>query len=497
MPEQHETSIRRPATKIIATLGPASWTPSAIRDLALAGTSAFRLNFSHGDVEILRGVVNCIRQVSQELGTPIAILGDLAGPKLRVGVVPGGGTITLEDGQEVLLDPSSREVVRGRLGVSHYSVVKDVPDGSRILLDDGNFELKSLKRDGDCLRAVVVHGGELSSRKGINIPGVMLSIPAITEKDEADLAFGMQVGVDFFAMSFVRTARDVVDLKRRIALHGRHTPVVAKIETPIAVENLSSILDVSDGIMVARGDLGVEIGPERLPVVQKEIIRAARSRGKLVITATQMLDSMTHNPHPTRAEATDVANALFDGTDAVMLSQETAVGLYPVITVNTMREIAWNAEQSDLFVAQARLFQRPQDHGIAHAAIKAACVAAEEVEAKAILAFSSTGWTAYGVAAWRPHCPVFALTDDPSAFNRFALCRGARAFLIPSARDIAHLYALGLAATVKAGALVKDDVVVLLSGARSHGAGANTIRIYKVGARDDRNAGSNAGGDAL
>lgn len=490
---EHDGTTRRPATKIIATLGPASWTPSGIRDLAIAGASAFRLNFSHGDVEILRGVVGCIRQVAQELGTPIAIIGDLSGPKVRVGVVAGGGTVTLEEGQEVLLDPRTHDVVRGRIGVSYAAVVDDVAEGARILLDDGNFELRALGRRDGCLRALVVHGGELSSRKGINIPGVLLNIPAITAKDEADLDFGMQVGVDFFAMSFVRTARDVVDLKRRIALHGRHTPVIAKIETPIAVENLASILAVSDGIMVARGDLGVEIGPERLPVVQKEIIRAARSRGKLVITATQMLDSMTHNPMPTRAEATDVANALFDGTDAVMLSQETAVGLYPVATVTTMSKIAWNAEQSDLFVAQARLFQRPADQGIAHAAIKAACVAAEEVGAKALLVFSSTGWTAFGVAAWRPGCPMFTLTDDPGAFHRFALCRGARAFLIPSARDIAHLYSLGIEAAAQAGALGAGDVVVLLSGARSHGSGADTIRLYKMPPRGVRSGASGAG----
>lgn len=474
------SAAARPATKIIATLGPASWTPSAIRDLAMAGANAFRLNFSHGDLEILRGVVTCVRQVAVELGSPIAILGDLAGPKLRVGAVPGGGTVTLEEGQEVLLDPAFKEVVAGRLGVSHPALVEDVTEGARILLDDGNLELRALGRRDNCLRAVVVHGGELSSRKGINVPGVLLRIPPVTPKDERDLDFAMQVGVDFIAMSFVRTARDVVDLKRRIALHGRHTPVVAKIETPIAVDNLDSILAVSDGIMVARGDLGVEIGPERLPVVQKEIIRAARARGKLVITATQMLDSMTHNPMPTRAEATDVANALFDGTDAVMLSQETAVGLYPVITVNTMSKIALNAEQSDLFAAHARLFQRPTDHGIAHASIKAACVAAEEVGAHSILVFSSTGWTAFGVAAWRPSCPVLALTDDPAAFHRFALCRGAKAFLIESARDIAHLYSLGVAATLEAGAVRDGDVIVLLSGARSHGSGADTIRILKL-----------------
>ncbi len=479
-----ETASRahKPSTRLIATLGPASWTPPAIRELVLAGADAFRLNFSHGDHDVLRGVVACVREIARDLKQPVAILGDLCGPKLRVGIVEKGDSISLEDGAEVLLDPACPGVSLARIGVSHAALVEDVPAGSAILLDDGNLELLALERSGGCLRARVIHGGELKSRKGVNVPGVMLTIPAITEKDAEDLAFGMEMDLDYFAMSFVRTARDVTDLKRRIALHGQHIPVISKIEMPIAVENLDSILDVSDGIMVARGDLGVEIGPERLPVVQKEIIRAARRRGKLVITATQMLDSMTHHPRPTRAEATDVANALFDGTDAVMLSQETAVGSYPVATVRTMREIAWHAEESALFAAQARQFQRPVDHGIAHAAIKAACVAAEEVEAKALVVFSTTGWTAFGAAAWRPPCPIFACTDDERTFNRFALCRGSRAWFIPTASDIESLYSSGLAAPLAEGLLAKDDVVVLLSGARTSGSGANSIRIHKVGA---------------
>jgi pyruvate kinase len=476
----------KPSTRLIATLGPASWTPPAIRDLVLAGADAFRLNFSHGDHDVLRGVVACVRSISHDLKQPVAILGDLCGPKLRVGVVAGDESVTLEDGAEVLLDPTTGTVSSARIGVSHKALVEDVPEGAAILLDDGNMELKALGRSGNCLRARVVHGGELKSRKGVNVPGVLLGIPAITEKDALDLAFGMEMALDYFAMSFVRTARDVTDLKRRIALHGQHIPVIAKIEMPIAVENLDSILDVSDGIMVARGDLGVEIGPERLPVVQKEIIRAARRRGKLVVTATQMLDSMTHNPRPTRAEATDVANALFDGTDAVMLSQETAVGLFPVETVRTMRDIAWHAEQSALFAAQARQFQRPVDHGIANAAIKAACVAAEEVDAKALVVFSTTGWTAFGAAAWRPPCPLFVCTDDERTFNRFALCRGSRAWHIPTASDMESLYRCGLEAPLAEGLIAKDDVVVLLSGARTSGSGANSVRIHKVGAGGPR-----------
>jgi pyruvate kinase len=332
---------------------------------------------------------------------------------------------------------------------------------------------------------VVRHGGPLSSHKGINIPGVRVSLPSITAKDEADLAFALEHGVDWIAMSFVHEARDVVDLKRRIAqaerAAARTTPVIAKIENPLAVEKLNEILEVSDGIMVARGDLGVELGPEELPVVQKRIIVTARRRWKLVITATQMLDSMTHHPGPTRAEASDVANAIFDGTDVVMLSQETAVGEFPVRAVETMRNIALFAERSALFRQHMEHFQRPVSEGVAHAAIRAACVAAEEVRARAVVAFSTSGWTARSVSSWRPDTGVYALTHLEDTWQRLALCWGLRPFLIPRAETLDEEYVLGMATLLRAGALRLRDLVVVLSGSLLRGSGANTIRIYRVG----------------
>ncbi len=477
-----------PATRILATLGPSSWTPPAIRALALAGASAFRLNFSHGDHEILREVITNVRAVSWDLGRPIAILGDLCGPKLRTGVVRGGGTVHLVEGEEVIVAPGEPTTTARRIGVNHAGLSDDVKVGDRLLLDDGKLRLEVVRRSGKDLVALVKHGGELSSHKGLNVPGVRVSIPAITPKDERDLEFALQHGVDWIALSFVQEARDVVDLKRRIAMapsaKARTTPVIAKIEKPLAIENLDPILEVSDGIMVARGDLGVELGPEELPMVQKRLILTARRRSKLVITATQMLDSMTHHPSPTRAEASDVANAIFDGTDVVMLSQETAVGEFPVLTVETMRSIAMHAEESELYRQHMEHFQRPISEGVAQAAIRAACVAAEEVSARAVIPFSTSGWTAYCVSAWRPHTSIYACTHLEETYNRLALCWGLRPILVPSAETLDELYVVGVATLLRLKALDPGDIAVVLTGSVLRGHGANTIKIYRVGTPD-------------
>lgn len=476
---------QRPATRILATLGPASWSSDTITALARAGASAFRLNFSHGDHEILERVIADVRAIEGIVGRPIAILGDLAGPKLRTGPVDDAAGVPLTPGEEVVVTSKDEVSSRGRIAVTYRGLPSLLAPGHRVLLDDGKLEVEVIDAGEDEVRARVVYGGVLGSNKGLNLPGSRVNIPSITEKDAADIAFALAHDVDWLALSFVQEARDVVDLKRRISSAGRSTPVIAKIEKPLAVKNLGQILDVSDGIMVARGDLGVELGPEQLPTVQKEIIERARVDGKLVVTATQMLESMTQAPRPTRAEASDVANAIFDGTDVVMLSQETAIGDYPVRAVETMRDIALQVESSSLFRGLGERFRVPTHGGIAQAAIRAACIAAEEVGAKAIVPFTGSGWTALSVSCWRPATPICAITFRASTCRRLALCRAVHPVLVPEeSASLDERYLLGIDALLRAGRLKGGDVVVILSGGVLHGHGANTVKIYRVGEDD-------------
>jgi len=476
---------RRPSTRIIATLGPASSDRETIVRLADAGASAFRINFSHGEHEDLARVISEVRSVEAQVARPLAVLGDLSGPKLRTGAVVGGGTVSLEADAQVVLSATAEESSLGVISVSYASVPALLAVGDRVLLDDGKMELEVVESRGEDAVARVVHGGELGAQKGINLPGTTLGIPAITEKDIRDLEFALAYGVDWLALSFVQQPRDVVDLKRRISSAGCTTPVIAKIEKPGAVDCLAAILDVSDGVMVARGDLGVELGPEQLPTVQKEIIDCARSHGKLVITATQMLESMTSAPRPTRAEASDVANAIFDGSDVVMLSQETAIGAHPVRAVETMRDIALQVEASDLFKSRAEAFRLPATGGIAHAAIRAACIAADEVQARAIVPFTGSGWTALSMSSWRPRRPIYAVTFRESTCRRLALCRAVDPVLVSEeSESLDDRYLLGMDALLRSGRLSSGDVVVLLSGGVLHGHGANTIKIYRVGEDD-------------
>jgi pyruvate kinase len=469
------------ATRILATLGPASWAVDTIREMILAGASAFRLNFSHGNHETLRRVVSDVRAVEAELGIPVALLGDLSGPKLRTGPL-ATLPIALEEGERVRLSATAAATAEGVIAVPHPAVIRGLEVGHRVLLDDGRLELMVCETGNDEVWADVLFGGMLSSNKGLNLPGTRIDIPAITEKDAGDLAFAIEQSLDWLALSFVQEARDVVDLKRRIALGGGNMPVIAKIERPLAVENLASILDVTDGIMVARGDLGVELGPEILPMMQKSIILEARRSSKLVITATEMLESMTRNPRPTRAEASDVANAILDGTDVVMLSQETAVGDHPVRVVETMRALAQRAESSELYARHIDTFQRPTSGGIAHAAIRAASVAAQEVSARAVAAFTATGWTALNLSCWRPTVPIYALTPHPDVCRRLALCWGMDPVLTSgSPTNLTELYEDGVDILLRTYRLMAGDVVVLLSGASLGGAGANTVKIHRVG----------------
>ena len=478
--------LERLRARILATLGPASWSRENIESLVRAGAAGFRLNFSHGDHDRLSGIVAIVRDVSARFGRPLALLGDLSGPKLRTGevVTADRGPLILVPEDEIVLTPDVPATTAGVIKVDEAVLAGDLHPGAHILLDDGKVELVVRSVEGRRVSAMVIHGGPLGRQKGVNIPGVRLRIPAITEKDAKDLEFALAHGLDFIALSFVQDAKDVVDLKRRIAQAGHDTPVIAKIEKPVAVARIESILEVSDGIMVARGDLGVELGPEELPVVQKRLIAAARRHGKLVITATQMLESMIENPRPTRAEASDVANALFDGSDVVMLSGETAMGKYPVRAVETMRRIALSVEGSDLYHKSLETLQRPTDTGVAHAAVRAGCVAAEQLEARAVVPFTTSGWTAFVTATWRPSVAVHPCTPSLPTYQRLALCWGTRPVTIPHEHDVTAMYIAGVDALLKAGLVAAGDLVVLLSGSVVFGKGANTIRLYRVGSGD-------------
>jgi pyruvate kinase len=455
-----------------------------VEALVEAGASAFRLNFSHGRAEDKRKTIELVRAVSSELGQPLAIVGDLGGPKLRTRDLEGTEPLHLEKGADVVIT-STEPLCRGtRIAVDYEGLPDDVRPGDRILFDDGAIEVVVDRVEGKDVHAIVRDGGLLSGRKGINLPGVRLSVPAITRKDVGDLDFMVDAGVDMIAMSFVRDAADVVDLKRRISERGASIPVIAKIEKPEAVLHIEAILDVADAIMVARGDLGVELRPERVPVVQKELIAAARRKSRLVITATQMLESMTRNPRPTRAEASDVANAIFDGTDVVMLSAETATGHHPVDAVRTMADIARIAEASGEYRRVISQLRRPEGQGVVHAAVHASCVAAEEVGAKALVPFTASGWTAFLIAARRPRTPVLACTYNESTYHRLALCFGVTPVLINQARDIDDLYVIGLHKLIGTRVLSPGDLVVVLTGSVVRGSGANTIKIHRVGTAD-------------
>ncbi len=455
-----------------------------IEALARAGASAFRLNFSHGAHEAKHELVERVREVSRRIERPLTIVGDLCGPKLRTRDVLDGNPVEVVAGQSVIITSRAEFSRPGVIAVDYTHLAEDVQPGNRVLIDDGSLELVVERIEGGDVHATVKFGGQLLSRKGLNLPEVRLSIPSITPKDHVDLQFIVEHGIDMVALSFVRDASDVVDLKRLITERGASIPVIAKIEKPDAVDNIEQILDVSDGIMVARGDLGVEMSPERVPVVQKQVIAAARRKSRLVITATQMLESMTRNPRPTRAEASDVANAIFDGSDVVMLSAETATGKFPVETVRTMAEIALIAEQSEHFSREMTRFHLPEGQGVVHAAVRASCVAAEEVGARAIVPFTASGWTAFLVAGMRPRTPVVACTYNLSAYHRLALCWGVTPVLMPRARDIDDLYVIGIQRLLAAGFVEAGDVVVVLTGSVVRGSGANTIKIHRVGTAD-------------
>lgn len=467
-------------TKIVATLGPASSSPEQIAQLVDAGVDVFRLNFSHGYNSDKEVIINRIREISGLKEKQIAILGDLQGPKIRTGRMENGA-IQLIKGDRLSITTQDLLGRPGLISTVYKSLPHDVQPGSRILMDDGLIELKVTATEGDTVHTTVVEGGILKDLKGINLPGVNVSSPSLTEKDRIDLEFCLKTHVDYIALSFVRCAADIEEVKRTIYEFGMNTPVVAKIEKPEALRNFKSILKVTDAVMVARGDLGVEISPEKVPLFQKKIIRACNEAGKPVITATQMLESMINHPRPTRAETSDVANAIIDGTDAVMLSGETASGSFPEEAVRTMAKIAMDVERSELW----RTSHHPdgRKNNISKAVAQAACQAAKSLEAKCIAVLTQSGSTAALISGFRPQLPIIAFTPFPEIQRRLALYWGVNSSVVGKVSGTDEQIN-AVEDTLLSFGFRKGDVVVITMGVPIEARGStNLMKVHKLGAK--------------
>jgi pyruvate kinase len=466
-------------------LGPSSNSEAQVRKLITAGANGFRLNFSHGNHEEHAALIRLTRDLSREMEKPICIVQDLQGPKLRTRRNSGGARIQLTPGRRISLSPTEGESTPERIHVKYDALALDLNSGDRILLDDGQIELKVLSKTSEEVNAVVVHGGELGERKGINLPGVRLSTPALTDKDEQDLAFGLRHAVDMVAMSFVSRSEDVTRLRERIREDRQQDlspPVISKLERQEAIDNLQGILDVSDGVMVARGDLGVEVAAERVPSLQKRIIDQANGESRLVITATQMLESMIRNPRPTRAESSDVANAVFDGSDVLMLSGETAVGSYPIDSIETMHRIIRDAEM------HSRDWGYIPEHGQrakaddAAATTQAARDLAHDRDACAIVVFTRSGRTALLMSKARPEMPILGLTPESLTYNRMALFWGVDPHLIPMATSVEEMIGHTEEALLESGKVRKGDRVVLVASLPVGAMGpANMSYLHTIG----------------
>ena len=468
-------------TKIVCTLGPASDDTGTIGAFVEAGMAVARINFSHGThVEQARRI-ETVRRVASERGCPVAILADLQGPKLRVGLVPADG-LPLIEGETVIMRDQASTTDPAIIPLPHPEVLRDVRPGDRTLLDDGLLELQVLDSDGQQVSARVVTGGVLTSRKGLSLPHTSLKMPSVTEKDKADAAFALEQRVDYFALSFVRCGDDVQQLRSWLQERGADTPIIAKIEKPEALDCIGEILAASDGLMVARGDLGVEAPAEEVPIAQKRIIRACNQARKPVITATQMLDSMMRNPRPTRAEASDVANAILDGSDAIMLSGETAVGRYPIESVRTMARIAGVTERSMPYADWLVQSRYPDTRSVTDAMGQVACEIASDLDARAIITSTVSGSTARRVASHRPITPIIAPTPSLATYRQMALVWGVEPLLVDEFADTEAMIVTVMEAA-RARGLVKDgELVIITAGVPLGGSGlTNLLKVQRVG----------------
>jgi pyruvate kinase len=463
-------------TKIVATIGPATGGAEGVRALADAGMDAARLNLSHGSREEHSERARLVREAEGQTDRPLALIADLQGPKLRIGELESPVTLTRGDEITVVGERSAHD---GELPVLPAVIGEVLQPGHEVLIDDGLVRLRVERVQAGRVQCAVLAGGVVSAHKGVNIPGVPVPIPSLTRKDMDDLEFALALGVDFVALSFVRSAADVRDLKDLIRQAGSTANVIAKIEKAEAVDALDAVLEESDAVMVARGDLGVEIGPEVLPLLQKRIITEALVHGKPVITATQMLETMIHQPEPTRAEASDVANAILDGTSAVMLSGETAVGEYPVEAVMTMNRIARAVEPSLGYRHQ--LPEAAEEPTVGQAMSNGACDLAETLRASAILVPTFSGRTASAVARLRPRRPVLGLTHHEYAWRQMAIEWGVLPLRIPECADVEELWERSLTAAREAGVVKPGERVVITAGTAVNIAGStNVIKVETV-----------------
>jgi pyruvate kinase len=466
-------------TKVVATIGPASTDADIIRAMCHAGLNVARLNMSHGDHSDHLKRLNLVRAISKELERPIAIMADLQGPKIRTGRLAGGEPVMWKAGAKTTITVADcPEGTSERVGTTYPGLAKDVQEGAVILVDDGRMRLRVDKVEGDDIHCTIRVGGLLKNNKGINLPGVQVSAPSLSEKDKADLAWAIANEVDYIALSFVRTARDIRNLKHRIAETGHAIPVIAKIEKPQAVENIEEILAEADGIMVARGDLGIEISTERLPVVQKGLIRRANQLGKLVITATQMLESMIENPIPTRAESSDVANAIFDGTDAVMLSGETAAGKYPVEAVAEMMRIAVEAEKSPYMPKPELDHSATTFEHFSMAITGAADLLSRELNANGVMLFSHGTDKPLLLSKRRGTIPMTALCYDERTWRKLSLYWGIVPVLTSFKEDIQDLLETGIEEALRHKIVKDGDTLVIIFGFSA--SGANSIKVHKI-----------------
>jgi len=467
-------------TKIVCTLGPSTSSHDQLIALIKSGMNVARFNFSHGKLDEHARLLATLRAAAKESGEFIAIMQDLQGPKIRTGLLRDK-QVTLKSGERLVITPEQSSGDVTRISTTYQDLPQDVRNGDRILLADGLIELRVESTTSTDVTCLIVNGGVLGEKKGINLPGVKVSAASLTEKDKQDLQFGIEQDVDYVALSFVRRAEDISALRSLLDAAGAKIKIIAKLEKPEAIENLDSILDVSDAVMVARGDLGVELSPECVPVIQKHIISKANQRGIAVITATQMLESMIKNPRPTRAEASDVANAILDGSDAIMLSGETSVGDYPLEAVSMMHNIAVDVEKSDIYRKTRETDEPPSGSDFARTISCAVDQVATSLDAKAIVAFTRTGRTALLMSKYKPIAPIMALTTDEAVCRQMALFWGVYPRCVEAVDDMDDLVERLEDKAREAGLLKSGDVAIITASAPVASTGeTNMMKLHHI-----------------
>ena len=467
-------------TKIVCTIGPACDTKERLREMMLAGMNVARFNFSHGTQAEQKEKFLRVLEVREELGLPVATLLDTKGPEIRLRDFEGGKAELITGNQFILTTEEILGTAK-KASISYKNLKNDISVGITILIDDGLIELLVEAIDGEEIVCRVINGGFVSNHKGVNVPGVVLSMPYISEVDRSDILFGIKMGYEFIAASFVRCKEDVLELRKILNEHGSDMKIISKIENLQGLQNLEEILEVSDGVMVARGDMGVEIPFEEVPVLQKKMIKMANERGKHVITATQMLESMIRNPRPTRAETTDIANAIYDGTTAIMLSGESAAGKYPVEAVKTMARIAENTEKSINYRNRMRVNDDGDKSQITNAIAYATCSAAMDLKAAAIITVTMSGYTAEAISRYKPTCPIIGCTVNERTCKQLNLLWGVSPIMLKEENDADKLFADAVKEAKKAGYVKEGDVVVITAGVPLGQVGTtNMIHVVEV-----------------